>query len=124
MLELQSEDVYKKLIIENDGLAFVDFYATWCMPCKMMSSTIEEIDNKLGDKLLVMKVDIDKFPDLAKKNGVMAVPTMLLFNDGMQIEKFVILSKLISRNRLFYFELLKLHINFYTYVVNFLGYHM
>ena len=89
MLELQSEDVYKKLIIENDGLAFVDFYATWCMPCKMMSSTIEEIDNKLGDKLLVMKVDIDKFPDLAKKNGVMAVPTMLLFNDGMQIEKFV-----------------------------------
>ena len=89
MLELQSEDVYKKLIIENDGLAFVDFYATWCMPCKMMSSTIEEIDNKLGDKLLVMKVDIDKLPDLAKKNGVMAVPTMLLFNDGMQIEKFV-----------------------------------
>ena len=89
MLELQSKDVYKKLIIENDGLAFVDFYATWCMPCKMMSSTIEEIDNKLGDKLLVMKVDIDKFPDLAKKNGVMAVPTMLLFNDGMQIEKFV-----------------------------------
>ena len=99
MLELQSEDVYKKLIIENDGLAFVDFYATWCMPCKMMSSTIEEIDNKLGDKLLVMKVDIDKFPDLAKKNGVMAVPTMLLFNDGMQIEKFVGIR---SKEELFY----------------------
>ncbi len=62
------------------GEALVDFYATWCGPCKMMGPVLEEIK----DEIQVVKIDIDENPELAKKYGVMSVPTLIHFKNGME----------------------------------------
>lgn len=65
----------------------IDFYATWCGPCKSLAPIIEEID-KEHDDLIVTKVDVDKNPDLAAKYGVMSVPTVFIKKDDEIIESF------------------------------------
>ena len=66
----------------SKGIILVDFYTEWCGPCKMLSSILEEIDY-----MEVIKVDADKFPDLAMKFGVMSVPTLCFFKDGLMMQK-------------------------------------
>ena len=70
-------------LISND-IVLVDFFATWCGPCKMLTPVLEELSN---DRSLVkiVKVDIDESMDLAKRYGIMSVPTLLLFKDGKLI---------------------------------------
>ena len=70
-------------LISND-VVLVDFFATWCGPCKMLAPVLEELSN---DRSLVkiVKVDIDESMDLAKRYGIMSVPTLLLFKDGKLI---------------------------------------
>ena len=70
-------------LISND-VVLVDFFATWCGPCKMLTPILEELSN---DRSLVkiVKVDIDESMDLAKRYGIMSVPTLLLFKDGKLI---------------------------------------
>ena len=68
-------DDYEKTI--HDGLVLVDFFATWCGPCKMLSPILEDLDD-----IKVVKIDVDEHPDLAKKEGILSVPTLLLFNEG------------------------------------------
>ena len=70
-------------LISND-VVLVDFFATWCGPCKMLTPVLEELSN---DRSLVkiVKVDIDESMDLAKRYGIMSVPTLLLFKDGKLI---------------------------------------
>ena len=70
------------------GLVLVDFFATWCGPCRMMSSILEENSSLLKD-VKVLKVDVDEEENLAKKFGVMMIPTLILFKDGKEIEKHV-----------------------------------
>ena len=65
-------------LIKNDAL--VDFYATWCGPCKMLGLVLEEIK----DEIQVVKVDVDENPELAQKYGVMSVPTLIHFKNGME----------------------------------------
>ena len=69
------------------NIELIDFYATWCGPCKSLSPIIEEI-NKEHDDLTVTKVDVDKNPDLAAKYGVMSVPTVFIKKDDEIIESF------------------------------------
>ena len=66
----------------SKGIILVDFYTEWCGPCKMLSSILEEIDY-----MEVIKVDADKFPDLAMKFGVMSVPTLCFFKNGLMMQK-------------------------------------
>lgn len=74
-------------LVEN-GTVLVDFYATWCGPCKMLGSVLEEISND-RDELKIVKMDIDQNSNLAKFYGIMSVPTLLLFKDGKMISKKV-----------------------------------
>ena len=67
----------------KEGLVLVDFFATWCGPCKMLSPIIEQIANENKD-LKVVKVDVDEAPTIAAKFGVQAIPTLFLFKDGVQ----------------------------------------
>ena len=60
----------------------VDFFASWCGPCKMLSPVLEKIDEKFGENLKILKVDIDKFPELANKYNIMSVPTLIFFENG------------------------------------------
>lgn len=70
----------------NDGLVLVDFYATWCGPCKMMHPVIDSVV-KENSNLKVLKIDVDQNDELARIYGVMSIPTLILFKDGNMIEK-------------------------------------
>lgn len=77
-----TEESFDSLI--NDGLVLVDFFATWCGPCKMLSPVLEEIaSDRAGVK--IVKIDVDENSSLAKRYGIMSIPTMLLFKEGSLI---------------------------------------
>lgn len=72
----------------NENAVLVDFFATWCGPCKMLSPVLEGVAEKMKDKVTIVKVDVDRSPDLAAKFGVMSVPTMIMFKNGRQVDAF------------------------------------
>jgi len=76
-------------ILGSDVPALVDFWAEWCMPCKMLSPTIHEIAHEYQGKLKVAQVDTDTNRDVAMKYGISAIPTVMLFKDGELVRKFV-----------------------------------
>lgn len=73
----------------GSGFALVDFGAEWCGPCKALAPTMEKISAAYEGKVGVYSVDIDNNPALAAKNGVMSVPTLILFKDGKPVERVV-----------------------------------
>ena len=60
----------------------VDFFATWCGPCRMMAPTIDEVSQEMAGKASVYKLDIDEAPQIAQQLGIMSVPTFMVFKDG------------------------------------------
>ena len=83
---LEDSEDFEKLVKEGDVL--VDFYATWCGPCKMLSPVLEEVAEKFP-RIKVVKVDIDKFDDLTRSHGIMSVPTMEVYRNGNLVKKEV-----------------------------------
>lgn len=69
-------------VISEDKLVLVDFFATWCQPCKMMHPVLEQAKASLGDKVRIIKVDVDKYGQTAAQYGIQAVPTLMLFRKG------------------------------------------
>ena len=70
----------------KEGLVLVDFFATWCGPCKMLSPLLEEIANE-NPNLKVLKIDVDEVGPLAARFAIQAIPTLFLFKDGQIVEK-------------------------------------
>ena len=69
-----------------EGKVLVDFFAVWCGPCKMIAPVLEEIADERDD-VIIVKVDVDETPDLARRYGIMSIPTLLLFKDGQLVSK-------------------------------------
>lgn len=72
-------------IIDSEKPVLVDFFATWCGPCKMLSPILKEVKDNLGDQISIIKIDIDKNQQVAAQYQVRGVPTMILFQKGKQL---------------------------------------
>ena len=71
------------------GVSLVDFYASWCGPCRIMANILEDIAEELGEKVNVFKVDVDNAENVARSFGIMSIPTLIIFKDGQMQEKHV-----------------------------------
>ena len=81
---ITSKEEFDSLV--KEGLVLVDFFATWCGPCKMLSPVLEEVANE-NPNLTVLKIDVDEVGELAARFGIQAIPTLFLFKNGKQIDK-------------------------------------
>lgn len=66
-------------------LVLVDFFATWCQPCQAMHPVLEQLKATVGDRLRIIKVDVDRHSDIAAQYGIRSVPTLMLFRDGEEL---------------------------------------
>ena len=72
-------------IINGPDPVLVDFFATWCGPCKSLAPILDQVKHEMGEKIRIIKVDVDKNPSAAQKFQVRGVPTMILFKNGKQL---------------------------------------
>jgi thioredoxin 1 len=80
---------FKNDVLDSDKTVVVDFWATWCGPCKMVAPVLDEIAGENKEKLTVAKLDIDANPETARDYGVMSIPTMMVFQDGKVVKQIV-----------------------------------
>ena len=72
--------------VTGEGRSLVDFWATWCGPCRMQAPILEQLDGELEGRVKICKVDIDEQPELASRFGIMSIPTLLAIEDGEVLE--------------------------------------
>ncbi|MBD1807933.1 thioredoxin [Microcoleus sp. FACHB-SPT15] len=78
---------FQDLLSGSDVPVLVDFYATWCGPCQMMSPILENVNTQLKGRLQVVKIDTDKYPHLASQYQIHALPTLVLFKNAQPVER-------------------------------------
>lgn len=69
-------------IIQDARPVLVDFHAQWCGPCKVQSPVLKQVASEMGERIRVIKIDVDKNPEIASKYGIQGVPTLMVFKDG------------------------------------------
>ena len=84
-----TDESFKEDVLGSGKTVVVDFWATWCGPCKMVAPVLDEIAGENKDKLTVAKLDIDANPMTARDYGVMSIPTMIVFQDGKAVKQIV-----------------------------------
>jgi thioredoxin 1 len=82
-----TKDNFQKEVLDSDLPVLVDFWATWCPPCRMLSPVVSSVAEKLEGKLKVGKVDVDDQQELAAQFGIMSIPTLILFKNGQIVKQ-------------------------------------
>jgi len=80
---------FESIVLKADRPVLVDFWAAWCGPCRMIAPIVEQIRGELGDKVTVMKMDIDENPATAISLGIASIPTVIIFKDGKPADRMV-----------------------------------
>ena len=88
IIHIGSEEAFDKLIT-GDVPVLVDFWATWCGPCRMIAPIVEEIANEYAGKVVVAKVDVDEMGELAQRYRIMNIPTLMLFKQSQLVDKAI-----------------------------------
>lgn len=80
---------FKKEVLESEVPVLVDFWATWCGPCKMIAPILEELAKEYQSKMKIGKVDVDENPKVPSQYGIMSIPTLMFFSKGKVMEQLV-----------------------------------
>lgn len=76
-------------LLQDSKLVIVDFWATWCGPCRMITPILDELEEEMADKIAVVKVNVDDCQDIATRFRIMSIPTLMFFKDGQLVDKSV-----------------------------------
>src|ERR1700730_15892801 len=88
-IQAVTDGEFENAVLKSDIPVLVDFWATWCGPCRMIAPIVEQIHSELGDKGKIMKMDIDENPRTPMSLGIMSIPTVIIFKDGKPAERTV-----------------------------------
>jgi thioredoxin 1 len=88
MVEVTQEN-FEKEVLGSDKPVLIDFWAPWCMPCKIIAPAVDKIAEELKGQIKVMKSNVDEAPDIATELSVMNIPTLVLFKEGKEISRMI-----------------------------------
>jgi thioredoxin 1 len=88
-IQAVTDSEFDSLVLKSDVPVLVDFWATWCGPCRMIAPIVEQIHGELGDKVKILKMDIDENPATPMQLGIMSIPTVIIFKGGKAAERTV-----------------------------------
>lgn len=89
MSKLVNNSQFYNKIRTSDKLVVMDFFATWCGPCKMLAPIFESLSNEMSDKVDFAKIDIDRSLEVVEEYKIVSVPTMIIFKNGKEVQRIV-----------------------------------
>ena len=80
------ENTFEKAVLQSDVPVLVDFWATWCGPCKAIAPVLDELSGEYDSKARIVKIDVDQNPNLAAQYGIRSIPTLFVFKNGEKVD--------------------------------------